>query len=297
MGGREVGGAMDLFRKILVPMELSDLDRRFMSFIAGLGRYDVGEVMLVNVTRSTGLEAPIAARQEADRGRLIAELASILTDAGVHVSAVPLGGVSSDQIVRAAHEEGVSLIVSGTWGKSALNEFVAGSVTDTLGRKATVPVLMVPYQMLAEMPDDNDCANAGGALLERVVYPTDFSDVSERMLDLVKSLDGTKVGRVTVAHVVDPKELRTEHHREATLRSDDRILGAIAEELREKGIDAATALEVGPVIAELLVLAETREATCFIMGSHGRGISEEIFVGSVSQNMIRSSGLPVVITH
>jgi nucleotide-binding universal stress UspA family protein len=288
---------MELFRKVLVPIELSELDARIMRFVAGMGEYGLGEVMVTHVNRTTGLEAPVAAREERDMGRLTAELASILTDAGVNVTSVPATGAPVDEILRVAHEEDCTLIVTGTRGKSALNEFVAGSVSESLGRRSTVPVLMLPYRMLGSLAGDEAAVAAGRMLLEKVVYPTDFSDVSERTLDLVKGLDADRVGDVVVAHIVDPKDLRGEHQREAALRSDMRILAAIADELADCGLEADTALEVGPVIAELLELAENVGATSFVMGSHGRGISEEIFVGSVSQNVIRSAGLPVFVTH
>ncbi|HEY3318657.1 MAG TPA: universal stress protein [Coriobacteriia bacterium] len=288
---------MDLFRKILVPLELAELDERIMHFVAGLGRYGIGEALLANVKREIGLEAPVAKRREQDRGKLIASLASILTDAGVNVTAVPLAGVPTEEILHAAHEEHVSLLVTATHGKSVLNEFVVGSVSETVGRRSKVPVLMIPYRMLLALDTDEAAFSAGAHVFDRLVYPTDFSDVSERMLDLVKSLDGDKVGEVVVTHIVDPKELRNDHQREATLRSDNRILASISGELDERGIRSSRVLESGPVIAELLDLAENRGATSFIMGSHGRGLSEEIFVGSVSQNVIRMAGLPVFVTH
>lgn len=288
---------MQLFRKVLVPLELADLDERMMHFVAGLGRYGIGEVLLANVKRDVGLEAPVARKQEQDRGRLIGSLSSILTQAGVNVTAVPLAGVPVDEILRAAHDEHVSLIITATHGKSVLNEFMAGSVSEAVGRRAKAPVLMVPYRMLATMTSDDAAFEAGADLLRRVVYPTDFSNVSERMLDLVKSLDGTLVGEVVVAHVVDPKELRAEHERVAALRRDARILAAICEELAGCRIKSSHVLETGPVIAELLDLAENQGATSFIMGSHGRALSEEIFVGSVSQNVVRMGGVPVFITH
>ena len=288
---------MQLFRKILVPLELSELDTRMMHFVAGMGRYGIGEALLANVKRDVGLEAPVARKQEHDRGRVIASLASILTDAGVNVTAVPLAGVPTEEILRAAHDERISLIVTATHGKSVLNEFMAGSVSEAVGRRAKAPVLMVPYRMLAALPSDEAAFDAGADLLRRIVYPTDFSNVSERMLDLVKSLDGQEVGEVVVAHVVDPKELRAEHERTAALRRDGRILAAICEELAACRIRALSVLETGPVIAELLELAERSGATSFIMGSHGRALSEEIFVGSVSQNVVRLGGVPVFITH
>jgi nucleotide-binding universal stress UspA family protein len=268
-----------------------------MEFVAGLGRYDIGEVVLANVTRMTGVEAPVAERRELDRGKMIADLASILTNAGVNVSAVPLAGAPHEEILRAAHDGHVSLIVTGTRAKSALSEFMVGSVSETVGRKSKTPVLMVPYRMLAELPDDKATYEAGRTLLDSVVFPTDFSDVSERVLDLIKGLEGPEIGGVTVAHIVDPRELPTESQRQAALRSDRRILAAICDELAERGIDGQCSLVVGPVVAELLELAESKDATCFIIGSHGRGISEEVFVGSVSQNVIRMSGRPVLITH
>jgi nucleotide-binding universal stress UspA family protein len=62
---------------------------------------------------------------------------------GVDVEPVVLSGHPSSVIVKFAKEHGVDLIVTGTLGKSGIEELLLGSVADKVIRTATCPVLVV----------------------------------------------------------------------------------------------------------------------------------------------------------
>lgn len=284
-----------MFEKIVVPIELTELDGMVLQYVTGLCDYGIKEVVLVHVAGLKGMERPVAVRQEERFREEIEACTSIIENAGFKAKPVLTTGTPHDEIIRAAKEECASLIVTGTRGKGAFNELATGSVSEMIGRKADVPVLMVPYRSLADLSPEG-AARMGRTTFERVLYPTDFSDISERTLETIKSLDRDKIGEVVVAHVLEPKELRPEH-KEAVLRSTQRILAAIKDELSVDGFNARGELVVGAVVAELMEMAEETKATCFIVGSHGRGIGEELFLGSISQNLIRMCRKPVVITH
>ncbi|MCL5292852.1 MAG: universal stress protein [Actinobacteria bacterium] len=285
-----------MFKKILVPIELSELDDKVMQFVSGLSRYGVKEAVLMHVAGLKGVERPVAMRQEKKYLEEVGKRSSIIEKFGLKVK--PLlapGGTPHEEILHAADEEKVSLIVTGTRGKGAFNELAVGSISEMVGRRAMVPVVMVPYRVLEEA-SDAEAFEMGEHILDRVLYPTDFSDVAERTLELIKSLNNDKIGEIIVAHVIEPKELRPEH-KDAVIRSTKRILAAIKEELVASGVNARAELVIGAVVAETLQMADEMNATCFIVGSHGRGIGESIFIGSVSQNIIRMSKKPVIITH
>ena len=60
----------------------------------------------------------------------------------VNVKALVRDGVPSEEILKAAREEAVDLIIMGRSGKSAFERQVAGCVTKEVERAATVPVLV-----------------------------------------------------------------------------------------------------------------------------------------------------------
>ena len=59
------------------------------------------------------------------------------------VPASPLGGTPADTILEVARRSSCDLIVMGTHGRRGLSHVLAGSVTESVLRRGTVPVLAV----------------------------------------------------------------------------------------------------------------------------------------------------------
>jgi nucleotide-binding universal stress UspA family protein len=62
--------------------------------------------------------------------------------AGTRVRTLVRAGVPHREIVAAAREEGVDLIIMGTHGRGGLERFLVGSVADRVIRTASCPVLL-----------------------------------------------------------------------------------------------------------------------------------------------------------
>jgi nucleotide-binding universal stress UspA family protein len=63
--------------------------------------------------------------------------------AGVKVSAIITRGYPADEIVKTAEKEKVAMIVVGNIGRTGLGHILMGSVSESVVRKATRPVLVV----------------------------------------------------------------------------------------------------------------------------------------------------------
>ncbi|HEY3273227.1 MAG TPA: universal stress protein [Methanocella sp.] len=63
--------------------------------------------------------------------------------AGVKVSAIIARGYPVDEIIKTAEKENVSMIIVGNIGKTGLEHMLLGSVSESVVRKATRPVLVV----------------------------------------------------------------------------------------------------------------------------------------------------------
>jgi nucleotide-binding universal stress UspA family protein len=283
-----------VFERILVPVELGESDDLVMYFLSGLVRYGTREAVLIHSARITGVEQAVALRQEHELTERMDALAAVVEGAGISVRTILGQNEPLTDVMEAAHAESASLILTGSRGRSAINELTVGSTSEMIGRTSPVPVLMLPFSCISGSSPQH-AARLGENLMKRAVYTTDFSDESERMLDLIKSLDGSALGCVYISHVVNPREIRD--HREARVRMLRRVLAAIRAELEASGIKAQSELGIGHVIDELKETADYLHATCFMIGSRGRNLGEQILLGSVSAHVIRDAGLPVLVTH
>lgn len=137
-------------RRILVPLDFSDPARSALAYAAGLGRTFDAELVLLYVAEpppfapdlsdSHGYEQKIAAQAETQLRVLTREH----LDRGMKTRHLVRFGRPAPEIVSAARDEQVDLIIMATHGRSALKHLV-GSVTEKVVRLADRPVLVTHY--------------------------------------------------------------------------------------------------------------------------------------------------------
>jgi nucleotide-binding universal stress UspA family protein len=69
----------------------------------------------------------------------------------------------------------------------------------------------------------------------------------------------------------------------------------MAETKRSQGLDCEALLVQGPTTETILELVPKLHVDMIVMGSHGRGALFKAFVGSVSEQVLRDSQVPVLI--
>ncbi len=283
-----------MFERILIPVELGKFDELVLAFVRGLSRYGVQEVVLLHSARVRGMERAVALRREADGQDKLDRLGGILESEGIPVTRLVATGEPHEETLAAAAREKVTLIVTGTRGKSALDELAVGSTSEAIGRRASMPVLFLPFKLLGGRTPA-DAERLGATLLDSVVFATDYSDVSERCLMQLKELRDVPIGEVYVTHVTSEDDAGKRDG--VSVESLRRIATAVTAELRDTGLRAHAQLVIGAPVKGVLDTAASVGASCITLGSHGRGLGEDILLGSVSQDVIRSSPLPVLVTH
>ena len=144
-------------------------------------------------------------------------------------------------------------------------------------------------------------------MFERILYPTDFSDVSKKALDYIKQLKEAGTKEVVVMHIIDTREIESiAHYGEVPMnlekgleeKMEQRIkqeITAIEAELRESGFDVKVRIERGIPFREILRVEEEEEASVVVIGSHGKSCVEEMLLGSVSEKVVRKSKRPVLV--
>ena len=142
-------------------------------------------------------------------------------------------------------------------------------------------------------------------MFKKILYPTDFSDVSRKAFEAIKVLKEAGLKEVTLLHVYDTRALERlspylDKTRSAELESrrTDEIRESLKEmekELTKLGLKVTSRIEKGIPIREILRVEEKEKVSAIIIGSHGWSNLEEVFLGSVSEKVIRKAVKPVLV--
>jgi nucleotide-binding universal stress UspA family protein len=137
--------------------------------------------------------------------------------------------------------------------------------------------------------------------LEHILVATDFSEPSERALDLAVELATQFDAALTVVHVVEvPSYVYTE-----TTYASANVIGPLNQAARERldGLIARTRerlpraqalLRSGTPWEEVLGAARDTTADLVVVGTHGRRGVKHLLIGSVAEKIVRTSPVPVL---
>jgi len=135
---------------------------------------------------------------------------------------------------------------------------------------------------------------------DRVLVPVDFSPLSETVLRFGVEL--TRKGGVTVVlHVLEPLPMHFESafgsfvNTEGLLRIRENAEHLLAQSTAKyPDREFITELKEGKPSAQVLDAARRHSAEMIVMGTHGRGGLEELFLGSVAARVVRRARCPVL---
>ena len=140
-----------MFKRVLVPVDFSDLSTRPLEYALSLVAAE-GRIVLLSVIDDVYPNPDVFAFQlpwadfhrqiEGEAERRLAELAAE-AGGGDRVEVRVTRGHPARTIERIASEEGFDLIVMATHGTRGLQHALLGSVTDKVVRQARCPVLVV----------------------------------------------------------------------------------------------------------------------------------------------------------
>jgi nucleotide-binding universal stress UspA family protein len=72
-------------------------------------------------------------------------------------------------------------------------------------------------------------------------------------------------------------------------------MNGVAGELRAEGYRVKSRIETGIPFREILRVADEENVSVIVVGSHGKSNLADMFLGSVSEKIIRSSKKPVLV--
>jgi nucleotide-binding universal stress UspA family protein len=141
-----------------------------------------------------------------------------------------------------------------------------------------------------------------------ILVGVDLSDSTAEVVDKAEDIAKVLSAKVWLLHVGDPDpdfvgyDAGPQSVRDAVAQKyheEHRQIQAIAERFRQMGLEATALLVQGATAETILKEAAKLKVGMVVMGSHGRGMMRHLLVGSVSEDVIRRSLVPVLVvpTH
>jgi nucleotide-binding universal stress UspA family protein len=139
------------FRRVLCPVDFSNVSRAALRTAAGLARTSHGRLTVLFVDDSLLVAAAAAARDTRASAQNTKAALDRFTLQALPAPARPLRlrtvvavGAPADEILKAARRPAADLIVIGTRGKGGVARLLLGSTAEAVLRRARIPVLAVP---------------------------------------------------------------------------------------------------------------------------------------------------------
>ncbi len=278
------------FKKILWPTDFSDEVQDSLAQAESLAKTFQAELVALHVVpdfplslynTAVSVKGELVRRIDVIKNDVLERLESMAAERGTSFRAIVREGNPAKEIIRAAEEEHIDLIIMGKKGLSALEKLFIGSVANQVLRSAQVPLLLTS-------------SKSGPLRFDKILVPTDFSEHEEVERDYAWKLAKSFDSQLVFLHVLEL------HDHEFSPRVLDEMMGALTKKLasrkkREKeGIviteDVTRAMNAALGIVDY---AETHKCDLIVISTCGPGAVERFFLGSTTEKVISHSTVPV----
>jgi nucleotide-binding universal stress UspA family protein len=298
-----------MYKVIMVPTDGSGFDREAIRVALRIAERSDAKIRLVRVlaagsylgmaaaTEDTAIAAEVA---HSERDRALSELYALAAECRaaskaeimVDLHAGPIG----DVLQGYARRNNVDLIVISTHARSGISRLSLGSVTDSLIRHTTIPVLVVKPPTSYLNPQVIEA-------FRRIVVPLDGSTLAEQILPRVVELAKLEEAEITLLNVLLPHSYSQKEIADPTLPWWEKdiaraqaYLFRIAGGLRRSRVAVTTDIVIGDNVATAIGDFSSREkADLIAIATHGRGGLARMIRGSVADAVMHSSRLSMLV--
>jgi nucleotide-binding universal stress UspA family protein len=293
-----------MFRKILVPLDGSALSERAIPLAATLARDSAASIRLLQAVIAPvyaplpvymrGNQTVYEHRAAAAAANYLRGIRQQLHDCGVKdvTISTPIADVAT-AIAAAAHDD-CDLIVMSTHGRTGLTRTILGSVADAVVRGSHLPVLLVTDHQ--QIPQTLDQAIS----FHRILVPLDGSALAAQALPVAASLAHVVGADLLLLYVmpegVAPSAITATPHPQAPYQT------LIPHDLNRTALSPLPAtvdydiIEASGVPSQAIVAA-ARKQSCglIVMCTHGRVGFSRMQLGSVAEDVLKESPVPVLL--
>lgn len=136
-------------------------------------------------------------------------------------------------------------------------------------------------------------------MYDRILLPTDGTEAMDGVVRHAGALAATHDAEIHALYVVDtarfstlPAEMTWEGLTDMFQREGQRALDVVERLVGDTPVERV--IVEGRPSAQISDYARTHDCDVIVMGTHGRGGIDRLLLGSVAENVIRASRIPVV---
>ncbi|HXK65565.1 MAG TPA: universal stress protein [Spirochaetota bacterium] len=284
-----------MFSKVLFASDLSEASTHVIECIKDLKVYGTKEIILFHALGIKYLEdlryslvkeaEPVLQKQKAMLERYGYSVTVHIANDGV-----------SYELWKFAKQENVSMVVIGTHGRSLAFDVSLGGTAHKIIHDISKPLLIVRLRS-----DDKAMPVCQAACIDidkPLLFTTDFSDTAELAFTYVEKMAESGIKHVVLMHVQD--KTRIEKYLKDKLNEfntiDTERLEMLKDRLVKKGVkNVDCILKYGIPVEEIINESRNRDYSLIIMGALGRSLVKDVFIGSVSWNVVRNASQPVLL--
>jgi len=275
---------------ILVPTDGSGCAQAAVCYAEDLATRYEATVHALCVADSRLVEnAPQSDQIKQEHAELAERTCTDLSESGVAVEHAVRTGVPYRAILRYTTEQDIDLVVMGTHGRTGVERYLLGSVTEKVIRLSDVPVLTVKAE------DDEDVTY----LYTDILVPTDGSAGAAAAIGPAVDVASTYGARLHALSVVDTRlmgvNVRSDTILDALEEAAQTALDTVEERATEASVSAVeTSVEYGTPYQEIRSYVDEHEIDLAVIGTQGRSGIERYLLGSVAEKTVRTSPVPVM---
>ena len=284
-----------MWKKILVPLDGSDLAELALPYAQELASAFKSEVILLHVSE------PASSQYQHMHELYVEEVSDRMKERVRKVSPVVVSGKPADEIIGYAEKNKADLIVMTSHGRSGIMSWATGSIASKLLQAAAVPLLLVRAvkpKRKVQRP----------VLLNRILLPLDGSEAGEAAVGYVGELMSRLESEVTLFGVISSgQHIRSvggldyinypPEQMEMFKKEAQEYLDGVYRRLKRRKGTVKVTLKVGAgdVGQEILKFAEEKRFSLIAISSHGHSGIEKWVFGSIANKVVLNSKAPVLL--
>ncbi len=139
--------------------------------------------------------------------------------------------------------------------------------------------------------------------MKKILVPVDFSEYSENALQVAATIAKQQNAEIIVLHMLGLSEavLTKDEAQEVSeamyyMKLAEKRFATFLDKDYLKGIKISETVQNYKIFSEVNEVAHENDVDLIIMGSHGvSGLREEVFIGSNTEKVVRTSDVPVLV--
>jgi len=138
-------------------------------------------------------------------------------------------------------------------------------------------------------------------MYDRILLPTDGSGLMGSVIEHAVGLAAHHDATLHVLYVANtaslsnlPADVGWENVTEALRKEGENAIAAVETDADERGVAVESEIREGTPAKEIVQYADNQGCDIVVMGTHGRSGVDRLLLGSVAEQVVRSSDVPVL---